>query len=61
MIVKTQFFLLVLVRDYEDDWRNEAIEILNKLKFKGTVLNPTNKYYDATDKEHLLKQTEWEK
>lgn len=46
--------------DYEDDWRNEAIEILNKLKFKGTVLNPTNKYYDATDKEHLLKQTVWE-
>ena len=24
--------------NYEDDWRNEAVEILRKLKFKGDVL-----------------------
>lgn len=46
--------------DYNDDWRNEAIEILRKLKFKGDVLNPTNKYYDEKDKDHLTKQTAWE-
>lgn len=46
--------------DYSDDWRNEAIEILKELGFTGTVLNPTNKYYDETDKDHLEKQTNWE-
>lgn len=46
--------------NYEDDWRNEAVEILHKLKFDGNILNPTNKYYDESDKDHLSKQTAWE-
>lgn len=46
--------------DYEDDWRNEAIDILSKMRFDGVVLNPTNKYYDMEDPDHLLKQTRWE-
>lgn len=42
--------------DYEDDWRNEAIDILNKIGFTGDIINPTNPEYDND----LKKQTLWE-
>ena len=32
-------------RDYSDDWRFEAFEILEKLGFEGNVITPTNKNY----------------
>lgn len=46
--------------NYEDDWRNEAIDILTDLGFDGIILNPTNPNYDKTDEGHLLKQLQWE-
>ena len=46
--------------NYEDDWRPEAIKILQDLKFDGIVLNPTNPYYNEKDPDHLAKQTNWE-
>lgn len=39
------------------DWRGEAISILNDLGFTGSVMNPTNPYFDSID---LAKQTKWE-
>jgi calcineurin-like phosphoesterase family protein len=42
--------------DYEDDWRKEAIEILNEIGFKGDIINPTNPEYDGD----LTTQTIWE-
>lgn len=45
----------------EDDfWRPQAIQILKDIGFNGVVLNPTNKYYDESDTNHLEKQTKWE-
>ena len=32
-------------KDYSDDWRFEAFEILEKLGFEGNVITPTNKNY----------------
>ena len=49
--------------NYEDDWRYEAIEILEELGFDGTVLNPTNDNYMEMRNQHedmLMKQTTWE-
>lgn|SRR5574344_602769 len=50
--------------DYKNDWRYEAVEILNKLNFNGSVFNPTNEHYkEASDKngdDTLEKQTKWE-
>lgn len=39
------------------DWRDEAITILKDLGFDGSVMNPTNPYFDSID---LAKQTQWE-
>ena len=44
-------------KNYEEDWRTEAIETLKKYCFDGIVLNPTNPYFDSID---LNKQTTWE-
>src|SRR5574344_1000379 len=44
-------------KDFKDDWRQEAIDILKKYCFDGIVLNPTNPHFDTVD---LTKQTEWE-
>lgn len=44
----------------ENDWRDNAINILNDLKFKGVVFNPTNRNYPEHDKDALEKQTKWE-
>lgn len=46
--------------NYEEDWRNEAIELLEAYKFSGKVFNPTNPKYDVNDSSYLLKQTKWE-
>ena len=46
--------------NYDEDWRNEALNILRKLKFDGTVIIPTNKFYKTNDKNFLEKQTKWE-
>lgn len=43
-------------QNYEDDWRNEAIDILNEIGFTGDIINPTNPQYDND----LTKQTYWE-
>ena len=42
--------------DYEDDWRKDAIRILQEIGYKGDILNPTNPNYDGD----LVKQTNWE-
>ena len=47
--------------NYEEDWRNEAIEYLKEAGFDGVIFNPTNPYYDASDPLYLEKQTEWER
>lgn len=50
-------------KNYEDDWRFEAVEILEKLGFDGTVLNLTNDHYTEMRGEFddmLMKQTQWE-
>jgi nucleoside 2-deoxyribosyltransferase len=47
-------------KNYEEDWRNEAVEYLEKAGFDGIIFNPTNPYYDASDPLYLEKQTEWE-
>ena len=47
-------------KNYEEDWRNEAIEYLKEAGFDGVIFNPTNPYYDASDPLYLEKQTEWE-
>ena len=46
--------------DYEEDWRNEAIEYLKEAGFDGVIFNPTNPYYDVSDPLYLEKQTKWE-
>ena len=47
-------------KNYEDDWRNEAIEYLKEAGFDGIIFNPTNPYYDMSDPLYLEKQTMWE-
>lgn len=47
-------------KNYEDDWRNEAIEYLKEAGFDGVIFNPTNPYYDTSDPLYLEKQTTWE-
>ena len=50
-------------KNYDDDWRFDAFDILEKLNFDGTVITPTNDHYvemkDANDN-MLMKQTQWE-
>lgn len=50
--------------NYEDDWRNEAVEILEKIGFTGKIINPTNdKFAELREKykdEALAVQTKWE-
>lgn len=46
--------------DYETDWRYDAYDYLNKKKFNGVVINPTNDMYNDKDADELKKQTEWE-
>jgi len=46
--------------DMENTWQDDAIKFLEKIGFNGVILNPVNKYYDETDKDHLKKQTAWE-
>ena len=55
-------------RDYSDDWRFEAFEILEKLGFEGNVITPTNKNYRKMEVElgldkmdALFQQTQWER
>ena len=48
-------------KDYSDDWRYEAFDLLEKIGFTGTVLTPTNENYQkiiGTDA--LGQQTWWE-
>ena len=50
-------------KNYEDDWRFEAFDILEELGFGGTVLSPTNDHYMEMRNQHndmFMKQTEWE-
>lgn len=50
-------------KNYEDDWRYEAFDILEELGFDGTVLSPTNDRYikmSGQFDDMLMKQTEWE-
>ena len=50
-------------KNYEDDWRYEAFDILEELGFDGTVLSPTNDHYmkmRGQFDDMLMKQTEWE-
>lgn len=50
-------------KNYEDDWRFEAFDILEELGFDGTVLSPTNDHYmemRGQFDDMLMKQTEWE-
>ena len=44
--------------NYEEDWRNEAIEYLKEAGFDGVIFNPTDPYYDASDPLYLEKQTD---
>lgn len=50
--------------NYNDDWRNEAIEILEKIGFTGKVINPTNPLFAELRAKHkdkaLTIQTKWE-
>ena len=51
-------------KDYTNDWRNKAFEILEKLGFDGNVITPTNDRWpelrEKYGKEALRIQTEWE-
>lgn len=51
-------------KDYSNDWRNKAFEILEKLGFDGNVITPTNDRFpelrEKFGKEALRIQTEWE-
>ena len=50
-------------RDYNDDWRFDAFDILEKLNFDGTVITPTNDHYvemKGVNDNMLMKQTQWE-
>lgn len=42
--------------NYEDDWRKEAVSILEGIGFEGDIINPTNPEYDG----NLSWQVEWE-
>lgn len=50
--------------DYNNDWRNEAFEILSDLGFQGNVITPTNaRFKELREKygnEALKQQTLWE-
>lgn len=46
--------------NYENDWRNEAIKILDDACFDGTVIVPTNEKYDETNPIELELQMKWE-
>ena len=50
--------------NYEDDWRKEAIEILEKLGFTGKIINPTNPLFAELREKYkdkaLAVQTKWE-
>lgn len=55
-------------KDFSDDWRFKAFEILEKIGFDGTVITPSNKNYKAMEErfsiskeDALWKQTEWER
>lgn len=51
-------------KDYKNDWRYNAFDILEKQGFKGNVITPTNdRFQELIDKygnEALKFQTEWE-
>ena len=47
-------------KDYDKDWRNEAIKYLEEAGFDGLVFSPTNPYYDLTDPLYPEKQVIWE-
>lgn len=51
-------------KDYSNDWRYKAYDILEKLGFKGNVLTPTNdRFQELRNKygnESLKFQTDWE-
>jgi len=47
-------------KDYETDWRNEAIKYLKDAGFEGIVFNPTDSLFDTTNPLELEKQTDWE-
>ena len=44
----------------QKDWRDDAIKYLESLGWDGIIINPTNRFYDDTDQDHLRKQTLWE-
>lgn len=44
----------------ETDWREKIYDIFDSLEFHGTLINPTNDKYDATNKDELKIQTDWE-
>ena len=50
--------------NYEDDWRKEAFEILEKIGFTGKVINPTNPDFMKLSEKYgdkaLLRQITWE-
>lgn len=52
-------------KNYEEDWRFEAYDILEELGFSGTVITPTNPNYMNLRSQYgddaLLKQTDWER
>ena len=51
-------------KDYKNDWRYKAFDILENLGFQGNVITPTNDRFqelrDKYGKESLKFQTEWE-
>lgn len=48
-------------KDYKaNDWRENTYAIFNNLCFDGTIINPTNEYFDTTNADELKIQTEWE-
>lgn len=51
-------------KDYSDDWRNEALRILEELGFEGNVITPTNDRFqelrDNYGNDALVQQTRWE-
>lgn len=49
--------------DFKNDWRNNAFDILKKLKFDGIVITPSNpdyQEYRKHDHDALKVQTNWE-
>ena len=47
-------------KDYDNDWRNDMIVELKKVKFNGDVITPTNPKYDTKDPDYYNKQCTWE-